>query len=103
MSESSPLKLTNETESSPGLISLDRIIAHQKAQLADADRKYLAAVTHGNWAVANEQARRYNRIWNALVLHGAMDSAVDADREAEQAERERNSVHAPLPVYSNGE
>ena len=60
-------------------------IEHQKAMLADADRNYLAYATAGKWADAADEARRYNRIWNALVLHGVVESFRDVDREAVKA------------------
>jgi hypothetical protein len=63
-------------------------IEHQKAMLADADRKYLAYVTAGKWAEAAQEARRYNRIWNALVLHGVVESFREIDREAVEARRD---------------
>ena len=63
-------------------------IEHQKSMLLDADRKYTAAVMAGNYPAAQEQAKRYNRIRTALVLHGVVESFREIDREAVEARRD---------------
>jgi len=62
------------------------IVAHQKAQLAEAEKLYLAAVTAGNYPAAEDQAKRCNRIRTALVLSGAMVGVYEADRIAREQE-----------------
>ena len=64
------------------LIPLCDVIAHQKAQLSEAERLYDAATKAGNYGAAQWAGRRITRLRTALVLHGAMESMHEVDREA---------------------